>query len=122
MQETYDFTTLYTNLDHHEIKTALASVIKLAYKHAKCKYISIYEKSFAWVNKPKESTFCFDEISLMTAVNFLVDNCYFTLGNRIFRQTIGVPIGVDPAPFMANLTLWYYENRYLEKLLWLILH
>ena len=34
--QTYDFTTLYTNLDHQNIKTALTSVIKLAFKHAKC--------------------------------------------------------------------------------------
>ena len=23
---------------------------------------------------------------------------------------------MDPAPFIANLTLWFYENKYLEKL------
>ena len=40
----------------------------------------------------------------------------FTLGNLVFRQIIGVPIGVDPGPYIANLTLWYYENSYLEKL------
>ena len=114
--QTYDFTTLYTNLEHSDIKTALASVIKLAFKHAKCSKISIYEKSFRWVNKPRENTFYFDKSSLMEATNYLIDNCYFTLGNRIFRQIIGVPIGVDPGPFIANLTLWYYENSYLEKL------
>ena len=25
-------------------------------------------------------------------------------------------MGVDPGPFIANLTLWYYENKYLDKL------
>ena len=55
-------------------------------------------------------------MSLIVAVNFLIDNCYFTLGSKIFRQTIGVLIGVDLAPFIANLTLWFYENKYLEKL------
>ena len=29
---------------------------------------------------------------------------------------IGVPIGVDPGPYIANLTLYYYEYRYLDKL------
>lgn len=38
------------------------------------------------------------------------------MGNLVFRQIIGVPIGVDPGPYIANLTLWYYENSYLEKL------
>ena len=114
--QTYDFSTLYTNLDHSDIKTALSSVIKLMFKHAKCKFISIYSKSFAWVNKPRDTTFSFDENSLIEAVNFLIDNCYFTMGNQVFRQVIGVPIGVDPGPYIANLTLWYYENGYLEKL------
>ena len=114
--QTYDFSTLYTNLDHSDIKTALSSVIKLMFKHAKCKFISIYSNSFAWVNKPRDTTFSFDENSLIEAVNFLIDNCYFTMGNQVFRQVIGVPIGVDPGPYIANLTLWYYENGYLEKL------
>ena len=81
-----------------------------------CIYISIYSKSFAWVNKPRDTTFSFDENSLIEAVNFLIDNCYFTMGSQVFRQIIGVPIGVDPGPYIANLTLWYYENGYLQKL------
>ena len=27
-----------------------------------------------------------------------------------------VPMGVDPGLFIANLTLWNYENKYLDKL------
>ena len=38
------------------------------------------------------------------------------MGNRIFKQIIGVPIGVNPGPFIANLTLFYYEYKYLDKL------
>lgn len=41
---------------------------------------------------------------------------FYTAGSNIFRQVIGVPIGVDPGPYIANLTLWFYENRYMEKL------
>ena len=38
------------------------------------------------------------------------------MGNMIFKQIIGVPIGVNPGPFIANLTLFYYEYKYLDKL------
>ena len=34
----------------------------------------------------------------------------------MLRQIIGIPIGSDPAPFIANLFLYVYENRYMEKL------
>ena len=29
------------------------------------------------------------------------------------RQLIGIPVGFDPAPFMANLLLYCYERKWL---------
>ena len=37
-----------------KIKVALRDVVKLAFRHSKCNYISIYNKSFAWVKKPRK--------------------------------------------------------------------
>ena len=73
-------------------------------------------KSFAWVKKPRENTFRFDANLLIDTLDFILDNSFFCFGSLIFRQIIGVPMGVDPGPFIANLTLWYYENKYLDKL------
>ena len=114
--QTYDFSTLYTNLKHDEIKVALRDVVKLAFRHSKCNYISIYNKGFAWVKKPRESTFKFSVESLIDTIDFVLDNSYFSMGSNIFRQIVGVPIGVDPGPFIANLTLFYYEYKYLDRL------
>ena len=44
--QTYDFSTLYTNLKHDEIKIALREVLKIAFKHSKCNFIAIYDKKF----------------------------------------------------------------------------
>ena len=43
-------------------------------------------------------------------------NCYFTFGDKVFRQVIGIPMGPDPAPFMANLFLFYYESKWVKNL------
>jgi len=107
---------LYTSLEHEDIKFALSSVVRLAFKHSKKGYISIYNYSSSFVKSTREGTWYFDCESLITAINYLLDNCYFTIGDVIFKQIIGVPMGVDPGPYMANLTLWFYENRYLEYL------
>ena len=114
--QTYDFSTLYTNLRHDEIKLALKDVVDLAFKHSKCPYISIYNSGFAWVKNPRENTFRFNVNTLIDTIDFILDNSYFSMGNMIFRQMIGVPIGVNPGPFIANLTLFYYEYKYLDKL------
>ena len=47
---------------------------------------------------------------------FLLDNSYFCFGDLIFRQFIGVPIGVSPGPYLANLTLWYFEYIFISSL------
>ena len=39
------------------------------------------------------------------------------VGNSLFRQKIGIPMGIDPALFWANLFLYTYENEYLSDLI-----
>ena len=34
----------------------------------------------------------------------------------VFKQTIGIPMGTDCAPFLANLFLYAYEFKYMDKL------
>ena len=35
--------------------------------------------------------------------------------DSLFRQTIGIPMGTDCAPFLANLYLYSYEYQWLLK-------
>ena len=48
-------------------------------------------------------------------VNFLIDNVYVTCGDSISRQRIGIPMGTDCAPYLANLFLFYYEHKWMMK-------
>ena len=41
---------------------------------------------------------------------------FFRVGSKSFRQVIGIPMGSDPAPFIANLFLYIYENRFMTNL------
>jgi len=50
-------------------------------------------------------------------IEWLIDNTYVIVGNQVLRQTIGIPMGTDCAPFLANLFLFSYEFRYLNNLL-----
>ena len=75
--QTFDFLTLYTSLEHKDIKEALLFTIKLAFRNKRSKYISVCEKSFSWVNSFKDTTFAFNETKLSRCVNFLLDDCYF---------------------------------------------
>ena len=50
----------------------------------------------------------------MLNTKFLVDNIYIQVGNKIFRQTIGIPMGTDCAPFIADLFLFYHEYKFMK--------
>ena len=50
------------------------------------------------------------------AVSYLLSNCYFTVGHKIFCQIIGIPMESDPAPIFANLFLYYYESKWMNEL------
>ena len=50
-------------------------------------------------------------------VSFIISNCSFTVGNVIFQQIIGIPMGIDPAPFWTNLFLYFHENKFIQSLI-----
>ena len=45
----------------------------------------------------------------------LVDNSYFKDGEKSLCQ-VWVPMGTDPAPFMAELFLHHYEQQFIQNL------
>ena len=54
---------------------------------------------------------------LIELSDYLIDNCCIGYKGKVFKQCVGIPMGIDPAPFMANLFLFYYEHEYMLKLI-----
>ena len=44
-------------------------------------------------------------------IEFLVDNIYVRLGGQLFRQMVGIPMGTNCPPLLADLFLYSYENE-----------
>ena len=56
------------------------------------------------------------EDSLIEMMECLIDkNIYVKVGNKAFRQQVGIPMGIDCAPLLANLFLFYYEYEYMKN-------
>ena len=43
------------------------------------------------------------EHKLIAFVEYLIDNIYVNIGDRTYRQCVGIPMGTDCAPLLANL-------------------
>ena len=49
-------------------------------------------------------------------LSFILDNIFVKCGKSIYKQVIGIPIGLDSGQDIANLLLFCYESEYVEKL------
>ena len=112
---TYDFSTLYTCIPHKQLKIQLSIVIRDAFIASKKSYISVYKNDAKWTDSPKKATLALDCEKVIFLLNWLIDNIYVTFGDKVFRQKIGIPMGTDCAPFLANLFLYSYEYKWIDE-------
>ena len=50
-------------------------------------------------------------------VEFLIDNISVKFGGCLFRQVIGIPMGTNCAPLLADLFLYSYESEFLDNMI-----
>ena len=72
-----------------------------------------------WSLESALSTVCVSvsKSKLVEWTEYLIDNVYIKVGNNVYRQTIGIPMGTDCAPQLANLFLFHYEYLYMKNLM-----
>ena len=113
---TFDFSTLYTTIPHCLLIDVLSEIIEFVFKSSHRNRIGFSPTSVYWTSKGKDKRF-FTKTSLIEAVTFLIKQCYFTVGNLVLKQDIGIPMGIDPAPFWANLFLYFFESKFVQSLI-----
>ena len=45
------------------------------------------------------------------ALSYLLDNIYIRFGTKLYRQIVGIPMGTNCAPLVADLFLYCYERE-----------
>ena len=53
--------------------------------------------------------------SVCDALVYLLDNIFIRFGTKLYRQTIGIPMGTNCAPLVADLFL-FYERDFMKSL------
>ena len=105
---TFDFSTLYTNLPHDDLLRILNQIIDFAFAGGNRNLLGFNDYKTFWMKKKNGKKY-FTRNRLKALVDYLITNTYFEVGNLLIRQSIGIPMGIDPAPFWANLYLYFYQ-------------
>ena len=113
---TFDFSTLYTKIPHKKLLDVLNELVDFCFQGGTHEQLSVTKRGAKWVSKTNRTGIRFDREALKDAIKYLIENSYFTFGEKFFRQIIGIPMGSDPAPFMANLFLYHFESKWVNNL------
>ena len=49
-------------------------------------------------------------------LTFLLDNIFIRFGTKLYRQVVGIPMGTNCAPLVADLFLFCYERDFMMSL------
>ena len=115
---TYDFSTLYTTLPNNLIKEKLLDLIERTFHKKECKLCLACndKKAFSTLQTIIEDiTFGLVRMYVMH-YRFLVDNIHIRFVTKLYKQVIGIPMGTNFAPLVADLFLFCHERDFMKDL------
>lgn len=113
---TYDFSTLYTTLPHHLIKKKLLDLIEKTFGRENKLFLACNTERAFFTSSPVHNYTLWTCSDFCGALNFLLDNIYVRYGQNLYRQVIGIPMGTNCAPLVADLFLFCYERDFMLTL------
>ena len=113
---TFDFSTLYTTLPHNLIKEKLINLIEWTFKREGSPYIACNERQAFFTSEDTKRYKLWSCQNVCEAFIYLLDNIYIRFGTKLYRQIVGIPMGTNCAPLVADLFLFCYERDFMTSL------
>ena len=113
---TYDFSTLYTTLPHHLIKEKLINLIERTFKREGSPYIACNERQASFTSEDTKRDKLWSCKNICEALIYFLHNIYIRFGTKLYRQIVGIPMGTNCAPLVADLFLFCYERDFMTFL------
>ena len=111
-----DFATLFTKLPHATIKYHLMQLIDLAFNNSKKQFMAISSKKVFFTGTTQYNGYVYmDRFDVKQMLVHVMDETYVAFAGNIFRQIMGVPMGGNASPLIADLTLSMMEFTYCQS-------
>ena len=119
--KSFDFSTLYTTIPHDKLKSRLASIIRNSFMfrngNRRYKYLVFGHEESYLVKEHSDSKHKYSEDDIIKMLEFLVDNIFVVFAGKDFQQIVGIPMGTNCAPLLADIFLYSYEAEFIQSLL-----
>ena len=113
--KSFGFSTLYTTIPHDKQKSRLASIIRnsFVFKNSNriYKYLVLGHEESYFVKEHSDSKHKYSEDDIIKMLEFLV------FAWKVFQQIVGIPMGTNCAPLLADIFIYSYEAEFIQSLL-----
>ena len=107
---------LYTTLPHNLIKEKLINLIEWTFKREGSPYIACNERQAFFTSEDTKQYKLWSCQNVCEALIYLLDNIYIRFGTKLYRQIVGILMGTNCAPLVADLFLFCYERDFMTSL------
>ena len=116
----FDFSTLYTNLPLDQVCSELYFIIDLHFDRFVNRgnyYLNVHSYfDTVTLSSTPTSAIHFSRDKLKDAIKFLLYNTYVRFGPYIFKQILGIPMGGNASPLIADIFLLSLEFKFMRDL------
>ena len=81
------------------------------------KYLVLGRDRSYFVKHHSDSTKKFSQTDIFNMLEILIDNIFAMFCGRVFQQTVGIYMGTNCAPLLADLFLYSYEAGFIQGFL-----
>ena len=111
----------YTTLSHNLIKEKFLDLIEPAFKKTLKNdgtlYLACYDEKAFFASTDNRGYKLWSCQNVCDALSYPLDNIYINFGNKLYRQIVGIPMGTNCAPLVAELFLFCYERDFIHLFL-----
>ena len=108
--------TLYTTLPHHLIKDKLIDLINRTFILENTQFLACKDECSFFTSDVYNNHNLWSCQKVCDALVYILDNIFIRFGTKLYRQTIGIPMGTNCAPLVADLFLFWYERDFMKSL------
>ena len=113
---TYNFVNLCKTLHHNLIKDKLTELIRKTVSRENNFFLACSTDKAFFTDRPIIYYTNWTCSEVCESLTLLLDNIFVRYGNILYRQVIGIPMGTNCAPLVADLFLYYYERNFMLSL------
>ena len=103
-------------LAHNLIKDKLVDLIERTFQREGSLYIACNDRNAFFTSDAVRNYNLWSCQKVCEALTFLLDNIYIRFGSKLYRQIVGIPMGINCAPLVADLFSFCYERDFMLSL------